>query len=83
MQVANEPAAVCSVRVQASTVFRLGQDMMQQLLSGRMPSVEMSHLRVAERVAHGGHDIPAVAIERRFARSMRNLFALYAGKCDP
>jgi len=33
---------------------------------------------VAERVAHGGHSIPAQAIERRFARSLRNLFELYA-----
>lgn len=43
-----------------------------------LPSMEMSSLRVAERVAHGGHDIPAVAIERRFARSLHNLFNLYA-----
>lgn len=43
-----------------------------------LPSVEMSRLRVAERVAHGGHDIPAAAIERRFARSLRNLFDVYA-----
>jgi len=34
--------------------------------------------RVAERVAHGGHSIPTQAIERRFARSLRNLFELYA-----
>ncbi len=42
----------------------------------------MSRLRVAERVAHGGHDIPADAIERRFARSLRNLFLRYAPAVD-
>lgn len=45
-----------------------------------LPNVQLSHDRVAERVAHGGHDIPSEAIDRRFARSLRNLFALYAGK---
>lgn len=38
-----------------------------------LPSVEMSKLRVAERVAHGGHNIPTAAIERRFPRSLRHL----------
>jgi len=35
----------------------------------------MSKARVAERVAHGGHNIPQKDIERRFARSLNNLFA--------
>lgn len=39
-----------------------------------LPSVEMSKLRVAERVAHGGHNIPLAVIERRFPRSLRHLF---------
>jgi predicted ABC-type ATPase len=39
-----------------------------------LPSIEMSKLRVAERVAHGGHTIPAADIERRFPRSLRHLF---------
>ncbi|MCK9509882.1 MAG: zeta toxin family protein [Pigmentiphaga sp.] len=43
-----------------------------------LPNVQLSHDRVAERVAHGGHSIPAQAIERRFARSLRNLFEVYA-----
>ena len=43
-----------------------------------LPSVEMAKMRVAERVAHGGHDIPEADIERRFPRSLRNLFAHYA-----
>jgi predicted ABC-type ATPase len=33
----------------------------------------MSRLRVAERVAHGGHNISLEDIERRFPRSLRNL----------
>ncbi|MDN5848440.1 MAG: zeta toxin family protein [Nitrococcus sp.] len=47
-----------------------------------LPSVEMSRLRVAERVAHGGHDIPQAAIERRFARSLRNFFCHFASQVD-
>ena len=35
----------------------------------------MSKMRVAERVAHGGHNIPAADIERRFARSLHNAFS--------
>lgn len=38
-----------------------------------LPSVEMSKQRVAERVAHGGHNIPPADIERRFPRSLRHL----------
>ncbi|WP_323012723.1 Zeta toxin family protein [Castellaniella sp.] len=43
-----------------------------------LSNVQLSHDRVAERVAHGGHGIPTEAIERRFARSLYNLFELYA-----
>jgi predicted ABC-type ATPase len=39
-----------------------------------LPAKALSHQRVAERVAHGGHDIPAADIERRFARSLGHLF---------
>lgn len=35
--------------------------------------VEMSKLRVAERVAHGGHNIPVTDIERRFPRGLSHL----------
>jgi predicted ABC-type ATPase len=38
-----------------------------------LPDVEMSKMRVAERVAHGGHNISEQDIERRFPRSLRNL----------
>lgn len=42
-----------------------------------LPSVEMCKCRVAERVAHGGHDIPKEDIERRYTRSLSNLFQSY------
>lgn len=51
-----------------------------ELIYLALPSVELSHVRVAERVAHGGHNIPAAAIERRFGRSLHNLFQCYAYK---
>lgn len=38
--------------------------------------------RVAERAAHGGHDIPVADIERRFERSLRNLFGYYVDAVD-
>ena len=47
-----------------------------------LPSVEMSRLRVAERVAHGGHSIPTDAIARRFPRSLKNLLHVYAAEVD-
>ena len=53
-----------------------------ELLYLALPKMEMSILRVAERVAHGGHSIPRIDIERRFPRSLRNLFELYAGAVD-
>ncbi len=47
-----------------------------------LPSVEMSKLRVAERVAHGGHNIPTAAIERRFPRSLRHLLNDFSYQVD-
>ena len=44
-----------------------------ELIYLALPSVEMSKLRVSERVAHGGHNIPLADIERRFSRSLRHL----------
>ncbi len=49
-----------------------------ELLYLALPSVELSRLRVAERVAHGGHSIAEADIVRRFPRSLRNLLDLYA-----
>lgn len=48
-----------------------------ELIFLALPSVEMSKLRVAERVSHGGHNIPTPDIERRFPRSLHNLLSLY------
>jgi predicted ABC-type ATPase len=53
-----------------------------ELLYLALPNVELSRLRVAERVAHGGHAIAAADIERRFPRSLRNLLDLYGGAVD-
>jgi predicted ABC-type ATPase len=47
-----------------------------------IPSAEFSAQRVASRVASGGHDIPAEAIDRRYGRSLRNLVNLYMQLVD-
>lgn len=47
-----------------------------------LPTVEMSMLRVAERVAHGGHSIPLADIKRRFPRSLGNFLGIYAETVD-
>jgi predicted ABC-type ATPase len=54
----------------------------QRVLAGTMIKAEMSILRVAERVTHGGHSIPRADLERRFSRSLRNLFEIYTGAVD-
>lgn len=53
-----------------------------ELIYLALPSVEMSLLRVAERVAHGGHHIPTADIERRFSRSLSNLFERFSLTVD-
>lgn len=45
-------------------------------------NVSLSIERVAERVAHGGHNIPYDAIVRRYPRSIRNLLEHYAPLCS-
>jgi len=47
-----------------------------------LPSRQVSKLRVAERVAHGGHNIPERDIERRFGRSIYNLLYLFSPIVD-
>ncbi len=44
--------------------------------------MEMSRLPVAERVAHGGHNIATADIERRFARSLANLLTVFSPVVD-
>jgi predicted ABC-type ATPase len=46
-----------------------------------LPSAAFSAKRVECRVKQGGHDIPEDAIERRYPRSIANLFE-YAKFCD-
>ncbi len=53
-----------------------------ELIYLALPSVEMSKLRVAERVAHGGHNIPQWDIERRFPRSLSNLLNAFSHAVD-
>lgn len=53
-----------------------------ELLYLALPSAELSRQRVAERVAHGGHDVAPADIARRFPRSLRNLLESYAGAVD-
>jgi predicted ABC-type ATPase len=49
-----------------------------ELIYLALPSAEMSRMRVAERVLHGGHNIPVDDIVRRFPRSLYNLLHLFA-----
>ena len=53
-----------------------------ELIFLALPSVELSILRVAERVAHGGHNVPLPVLERRFPRSIRLLLDAYAPAVD-
>ena len=53
-----------------------------ELIYLALPNAEMSRLRVAERVAHGGHNIPLADIERRFPRSLRNLLTEFSYASD-
>jgi len=47
-----------------------------------LDSVALSRQRVAERVQHGGHNIPLVDIERRFPRSLDNLLNRFSQAVD-
>lgn len=42
-----------------------------------IPNVEMALARIKERVADGGHDVPAYDVRRRFYRGFYNFFKLY------
>jgi predicted ABC-type ATPase len=46
-----------------------------------LPSPDDAKLRVKERVAHGGHNIPEEVIERRYKRGIENFFTMYAPVC--
>jgi predicted ABC-type ATPase len=47
-----------------------------------IPGVELALSRVKGRVMEGGHNVPAVDVRRRFARSMRNFFTEYWSLAD-
>lgn len=47
-----------------------------------LDSVQLAQLRVQNRVAEGGHNIPDNVVERRYLRGIHNLFHLYADICD-
>jgi len=53
-----------------------------ELIYLALPSAEMSALRVAERVAHGGHSIALDDVVRRFPRSLRHLLDDFSPRVD-
>lgn len=42
-----------------------------------MPSPELAIARIKDRIAEGGHHVPAEDVHRRFGRGIRNFFKLY------
>jgi predicted ABC-type ATPase len=53
-----------------------------ELIYLALPSLELSILRVAERVAHGGHSVPEAVLRRRFPRSLQLLLNAYGPAVD-
>ena len=53
-----------------------------QIFYVALPSAELAVNRVALRVKLGGHNIPQADVERRFQRSLHNLFTLYMPLAD-
>ncbi len=47
-----------------------------------IPSPELAIARIKDRVAEGGHNIPAEDVRRRFARGIYNFFNLYEPLVD-
>ena len=47
-----------------------------------IPSPELALARIRDRVASGGHDVPAEDVRRRFHRGIQNLFGLYRPLLD-
>lgn len=45
-------------------------------------SPDLALLRVAERVAKGGHDIPELIVRRRYVAGIRNFFSLFMSEVD-
>lgn len=55
---------------------------MVHLLFFWLRDAELAKLRVATRVAAGGHNIPSDVIERRYSAGLRNLFELFMQEVD-
>lgn len=53
-----------------------------ELIYLELQNVEMARSRVAERVLHGGHDIPPTDTERHFFRSLKNFLGEFAILAD-
>lgn len=47
-----------------------------------VPGPELALARIRDRVDAGGHDVPEPDVRRRYPRSLRNLFTLYAPEMD-
>jgi predicted ABC-type ATPase len=47
-----------------------------------IPSPELATARIKDRVAEGGHHVPAEDVRWRFVRSIRNFFKLYEPMLD-
>jgi predicted ABC-type ATPase len=47
-----------------------------------IPAPELALLRIRDRVASGGHNVPEAAVRRRFRRTLSNLFVLYRPLLD-
>ena len=47
-----------------------------------VPSPELAIARIKDRVAEGGHNVPAEDVRRRFTRGMHNFFNLYEPLID-
>ena len=47
-----------------------------------IPTVELALARIKDRIADGGHDVPAQDVRRRFRRGIYNFFKLYRPLLD-
>lgn len=47
-----------------------------------IPNVELALSRIKDRVASGGHDVPAIDVKRRFHRGLYNFFKYYKPLTD-
>ena len=53
-----------------------------ELIYLALPNADMSRLRVAELVSHGGHHIAEADLIRRFPRSLHNLLTIFSPKVN-